>query len=667
MMTMPAYANPDLAARHAAWWQEWRAADYSWDGLSGDGLSGDGLAGKTVLAHATVARPAYDISLKDYWAGEAGRLIPEPGTGRQWTRLHCPFHFADGTPSPKAAWTDADWQALAADVAALAAAHGGVWLLAGGVIDPAVLPRQPAAAIVADAAYVTGTVHLADQAACQLAGAWVCGGIETETGANLDRLRASGLSESDLAGIGEAEIALLDLAGAQVCGSLQLRGVRFSGPVGLSESVVIGDADFRNGTFSARSDFRGARFAGTADFSEAAFSQHAEFVGASFGGPADFFGVRFIGRALFDAVQCLDDIGFYKAAFVRRLSMTDAVVYGRLNLEGIGRLNLEGITDGDPIAQAPQAIHLVAARDGAATSLSGTLDASAGPPASSFRSLPKLLARRAVFHEDANISNRDLLSPSTFERARFHNRARFHGSDIHASVNLHATRFIDALRFRPSRPPAYPDALLRLRFLADANAAGFAAWRKAYIKSRVERRRVDYTPDGYFDGLEASFRTLKQMMEDRRDRVREGEFFNLELRARRRRSDVPWWERIASWIYWLISDYGNSIFRPLIVMAALYAGLAAAYYALGQAHGVAVPGDHLVSAFTFSLQNVFAPFSVLDAGKFSAADRWTSALVFSGDPGFSLLVRTIAAFQSLLSLLLAFLAGLAGRRRFQIN
>jgi uncharacterized protein YjbI with pentapeptide repeats len=649
MMTMPACANPDIAALHAAWWQAWRAADYSWDGLNG----------KVASVHAVTLDYDPEVSLKDYWAGEVDRLIVEPGTNRRWTRLHCPEHFSDGSPSPKASWTTTDWMALAADLSKLAVKHNGLWLLSGGVIDPIIFANEPDATIVAESAYITNTVAVSERAACHMAGAWVYGGVETETNAHIFQLICSGLSEAEVADMARAKLVSLDLANAIVFDALDFRDVHFSGSIRLSGATIVGDADFRKAVFIGQSDFSSARFAGTADFSEATFSEHAQFDRAQFGDAVDFFGVRFIGRALFDHAECLDDIGFYKAAFVRRLSMNDAVVYGRMNLEGI--------TDGDPIAQAPQAIHLAEARDGEARTYKGTLDASSGPPASSFRSLPKLLARRAVFHEDANISNRDLLSPSTLERARFYHRARFHGSDVHASVNMHATRFIDALGFKPSRLPAYPEALLRLRFLAESGETGFAAWKKGYLKSRIERRRVDYTPDGYFDGLEASFRTLKQMMEDRRDRVREGDFFNLELRSRRKRSDVPWWERVASGVYWLISDYGNSIFRPLIVMVLLYAGLAFAYYALGQSHGENAPGDHLVSAFTFSLQNVFAPFSVLDAGKFSAADRWTNALVFSGDPGFSLIVRGIAAFQSLLTLLLAFLAGLAGRRRFQIN
>lgn len=83
---------PSRAAAEAAWWQAWWQRDFSWQGLA-----------RVQAGHD---------SLQDYWRVEAGRLIPEPGSDRLWTRFHCPFVFADGSPSPKAAWTKAEWEDL---------------------------------------------------------------------------------------------------------------------------------------------------------------------------------------------------------------------------------------------------------------------------------------------------------------------------------------------------------------------------------------------------------------------------------------------------------------------------------------------------------------------------------------------------------------------------
>ena len=614
-----AQANPDVAALEAQWWAAWRAADYSWDGLA-----------------AKSSQACRDIGIKtlqDYWTAERDRLIAEPGTARRWTRFHCPLAFADGSPSPKASWGEAEWRALSHDLAAL--------MLDPCVLFAGIVARLPAAPdglwLNAPQAYLIGELTLSS-AAWQLDGAWINGALDAGQ-------LVGGLWADDAVFAGEASLRDSDI-----------------GAVSLKRTLFIGDADFTRARFTDTSVFTGARFANRADFSEAEFTAHAEFEQAQFGRTADFFGARFIGRALFDGVQCLSDIGFYKSAFVRRLSVNDATFYGKVNLEGI--------TDGDPIVSSPQSIRLLANGTDDAPGLTGTLDAAGGPSGSSFRSLPKILSRRTQFFENASFSNRDLLSPSSFRGASFFERAQFYGSDVHASVNFHGTEFRRALSYNPQRLPKYPEALLKLRYLGETSGS-YAGFLKAFRLDRLKRRTEDFTADAYFDSLETTFRTLKQMMEDRRDRVREGEFFNYELRARRKRNDVPWWERAASFIYWAISDYGNSIFRPLAVMLLLYVGLSLTYYALGDHVNVLAPGRlspaHLYSAFGFAWNNVFSPFSVLDPQRFSGGDPWAHDLVFSADEAADFRIKVLGTLQSLLTLTLAFLAGLAGRRRFQIN
>ncbi len=617
-----AYANPDIAALEAQWWKAWYSADFSWDGLAGQS--------------SQACRDIGVATLQDYWLAERDRLIPEPGTPRRWTRFHCPLAFADGSPSPKAAWGEADWRALADDLGRL--------MLDDCVLFAGIVAAFPAIThanlwLNAPFAYVLGELKLGATAFHGFDQAWICGPV-TAAGP-LGSLSADDAILADT-------LALKDLA---------------IGPISLQRTLVIGDADLTGAQFNGPSVFTGVRFAGRADFSEAVFSDHAQFEKARFGRTGDFFGAHFLNRALFDGAQFLSDLGFYKTAFVRRLSIDDAHFYGKVNLEGA--------TDGDPIVQSSQAIHLTPTLGNDPPQLSGALEPPGGPSVNSFRSLPKLLAHRALFFESANFSNRDLLSPSSFRGSQFNERAQFFGSDVHASVNFHGTEFRKALRYNPRQLPKYPEALLRLRYMNEASG-DYAAWKKAFRIDRLTRRTADFTADAYFDGLETSFRTLKQMMEDRRDRVREGEFFNYELRARRRRNDVPWWERIASFVYWGISDYGNSIFRPLLVMLALYIGLSLVYFAMGEHESLATIGArivpaHLYSAFGFSWNNVFSPFSVLDPGRFSGGDAWAHDLVFSPDEGADFRVKVIATAQSMLSLALAFLAGLAGRRRFQIN
>lgn len=163
------------AAREAEWWQGWRGLDFSWQGLA--------------------ARPGNDsATLQDYWRNEAGRLIAEPGTARQWTRFHCPLTFADGSPSPKALWTADDWrdlhQSLRTRLAMSTSARPG--LLDGVVLDALLegeteLPDEADYLWVQAAnVYIRGDVDLSHNGwgLADFAGAWFGGKVDL-TGARL--------------------------------------------------------------------------------------------------------------------------------------------------------------------------------------------------------------------------------------------------------------------------------------------------------------------------------------------------------------------------------------------------------------------------------------------------------------------------------------------------
>ena len=607
--------NPELAAHARAWWAAWWAADYSWHGLAAKRLVGD------------------DRSVQDYWSSEQAFLIDEPGSDRRWTRLHCPFVFADGTPSPKASWSQADWSALTDLI------RTQTDRLSGGVLQHLTL-RLDDGHVRADHAYIDQTTQVSGKATVNFSGAWV--------------------TEACFAG---AELRAADFSAATFCGRADFKATVFLDGARFNGARFIGDAEFDKAHFMGtvaddhNARFDKALFCGRSEFSEADFEAEAVFNGAQFAGRSAFFGVKFEDRALFDGIDCLENMHFYKAAFVRRLTINGATFYGKANFEGI--------TDGDPIALSPQPIVLTTAADGAI----GELSPGTGPTPRSYLALPKLLARDAAFYNDANFSNRDLLSPSTFEGARFFHLARFHGSEVHANVSFHNAVFRKALIHRPQTLPPFPEALLKLRFSA-SDADDYRAWKKDYLKDRAAALKDAFGRNSYFDALEASYRTLKQLMEDRRDRIREGDFFTLELLARRRRNDVPVWERAFSWLYATVANYGNSIFGPLFWLVIVLAVSALGYYQSAEAivyHEAGFKGAHLLSAFSLAWHNAFAPFSILDASKANGVDPWLNDVLFGTHDAYAMVVKVAGTVQSLATLLLAFLFALAARRRFQIN
>ncbi|MGN6364172.1 pentapeptide repeat-containing protein [Asticcacaulis taihuensis] len=606
--------NLEVSALEKAWWDDWWAEDFSWDGL----------AEKTVNG----------LKLQDIWLDEAGSLISEPGTGRRWTRLHCPFNFKDGTPSPKASWTRSEWDAVAGITGNATA------FLTGVVLESLELDNE-FTTLRADNAYIGKAIVLDFlRLHCSLRSAWISGFY------------------SDPSFLESADFRKTTFTGPAIFSkTIFSTGARFA------EARFLGLAQFIESRFEGivardeNTDFSGATFAYGADFSEANFEAEAIFNGAKFAGRTNFFGAKFEDRALFDDIECLENIHFYKAAFVRRLTINNARFYGKANFEGI--------TDGDPIALSAQPITLKMTD----ATASGELSPGTGPTPRSYLALPKLLAKGAIFYQDANFSNRDLLSPSTFESAQFLHLARFHGSDVHANVSFHNTIFRRALAHRPLILPPFPEDMLKLRFTG-SDSTDYRQWKKSYLKERATKLRDQFGRNSYFDALEASYRTLKQMMEDRRDRIREGEFFTLELLARRKRSDVAWWERGFSWLYATFANYGNSIFRPLFGLLACLIVFTAAYYQAGEQlifHKAPYNSDHLIAAFSFAWHNMFAPFSVLDASKAGDGDAWLNALLFGSGPLVALGIRIAGTIESMLTILLAFLTVLAARRRFQIN
>jgi len=161
---------PSRAAAEAAWWQAWRTCDFSWQGLA--------------------RIPAGDGTLQDYWRMEAGRLIAEPGSDRLWTRFHCPLVFADGSPTPKMAWSTSEWEDLRVAVRTRLARGGEA---APCRLDGAVLDRLNEAEdqlperdgylwLIARHAFFAGDVDLSRTGfeLLDVHGAWFGGAFHTE-------------------------------------------------------------------------------------------------------------------------------------------------------------------------------------------------------------------------------------------------------------------------------------------------------------------------------------------------------------------------------------------------------------------------------------------------------------------------------------------------------
>lgn len=161
--------------------------------------------------------------------------------------------------------------------------------------------------------------------------------------------------------------------------------------------------------------------------------------------------------------------------------------------------------------------------------------------------------------------------------------------------------------------------------------------------------------DGFLDtsvAAESAYRTLRHETEQSRYRSQEGVFFTLEQRCRRQRGDISGLERTFSALYDWVSQYGQSLGRPvvwLVGLTALFAGLYAYFDNPYQGRMALADGPALTRALDFSFQQVFQPFRI-----------WAAA-----EPGPGLAVKLIASVQSLCSFGLLACFAIAVRWRFR--
>ena len=493
----------------------------------------------------------------------------------------------------------------------------------------------------------------------------------------------------------------------------------FSGSAGFRSAAFLGPTSFDNAAFSRDAWFYGAAFSRTPSFESAVFSGGAWFDGAAFFGSAAFAGAAFIrgawfrsaafsGDARFENVAFLGDASFERAAFSGEASFNSAVFASDVSFNGDGIvLNLPGISQS--ISLAP-----LTSEDGR---LEGVLSTPAALAPLARRSFRTIYATGAVFLGEALFENRDVYEASSFDRAQFFKRASFHDSKLKQSTTFLDTAFEAGLSpmrqfvlgTRYDNSFLVPEWALRRLYAATVRSfdikgedpISYAAWWNYFDEKRAKdaadfRALPQKAPDNssasskgaYYAKLEDAFRTLKQAMEANRDRQGEARFFRLELLARRKKLDLPrqWGEWLLSGLYEAVSDFGNSVWRPLgwlvfgiiPAFAVLYAALATTSLKQPQFPTVEEVGASM--SFSASRTLPLGPWAkpetcTLIGQLLDQRQEITCKAIEPVDQsrpktyvaGTAFWVSVLATLQSAFALILAFLAALAARRRFQIN
>ena len=215
----------------------------------------------------------------------------------------------------------------------------------------------------------------------------------------------------------------------------------------------------------------------------------------------------------------------------------------------------------------------------------------------------------AEFFENAIFENRNFQQATNFRKCVFHKAPRFHGCQLHQNTDFTDARFLDT---------ASP-------------------------------------------GSAIAYRTLKLDMEQKRAREEQLRFYALEMKSRSSEEKRKFLKFI-SWSYEATSDYGQRIFLPLAWLGFFFLCFTFFYAAYFKELLYLDAANILPLSFSFSFKQIIRPFGVFGP---SSLDQLLGKIPSSSFLSLPLIIA--ATLQSLLSLLLLLLSGLAARWRFKIG
>lgn len=164
--------------------------------------------------------------------------------------------------------------------------------------------------------------------------------------------------------------------------------------------------------------------------------------------------------------------------------------------------------------------------------------------------------------------------------------------------------------------------------------------------------------------VESACRNVRKVAESQGDIQSEHFWHRAELIARRDRGDIHPSERVFSRLYGLVADYGLSITRPFQSLLLCVFIFSIIYAAIGVRN---VAGSNL--DFTTWLEGLgYSLNRTIPIGVFGAEDSsWRTGILGTGGTAHSIIVRTLATFQTIISASLIYLGVMAIRRKFKIT
>ena len=679
-------ASPEQ--REAAWFQLWLARDFTWRGRS------EKAALQTEMVEVPASFPDgreaegefKTVSLKDYWRWSVGL----PGEERLLT---------DEEMRAAGLLVEVEGETYhlihAPDMGLKADEHGKPLQILTDIVAARGKRVPKDIGIAANRKRNFGR-------ALQLLGGWLPGRLPrhavTETA-----MRMSGACVSDI-DLSDLKVGHLTCFGSLFTGKANFVGATFSGGAGFSSATFSGEAHFKGATFSDWAAFESVTFRGGAYFGRATFSSKAKFLRAIFSGVGDFRGATYSGEANFNIATFSGEANFQGATFSGWAGFEQATFSGVADFEdatfsGAADFHLATFSDDAKFLSATfsgEADFWWSTFSGAAGFWYATFSGKANFTFATFSGVAYF--RSTTFSGKANFWSANFKDSLTLEDGTFERVISFKDVNWSKTNNPNAflgARFKDRVDFKSDSAPSIsafneahfeiPPSLTDLtqsqldKVFGDAISQTNASIRQAKKAQAEAKRKKDkyegLTPDQLLAALEGGFRTLKKVAEEKGNFLLSQTYYRFEVRTRVKRPEIAFWEKVAATLYGLSSDYGNSIARPFVSLAVILAGFAAIYLVLAIEVNLVDWQDRaaLQSSFfesvDFSLTNVFQPLSALsaDAPREGDASSLAGKLLNNYGKGFGLIVTAISIVQSFTGIVLAFLFGLAVRRRFQIS
>lgn len=632
----------------AEWWDKWWRRDYSWDGLKSRGLGGDYLALDT-------KGPNGEVNLQEYWRRDpetgqirnddamidAGELVVSDD-GILWHVAHVPLKWKSEQPA-KQAWSGQQQQQLhdilERRVRDTAASNGGIdgrAQFSGIVVNNGVIFEK--------SKEDTGTPSIIRLTATNAwFGHFFAKSALFSEEVNLSETFIMGFAEFSQSHFGKNFIAEFG---------------HFCGRVSFENAVFEKKAVLRGSTFLENTNFDRAAFKHEVDFQYGLFRNRVTFQYTVFSKKVDFFTVEFLGKVHFSNASFEEDVSLIDTKF------HDDPLFDGVNFNGAARFN-------------------------------------------------RTLFMGVPFFVDTKFCDSLTFIGSVFSKGACFRNIKAWGRDLYGfTCEFYDAKSYHSLYFQRSPLPpisAFHGLKLDKGALLSFDDPGPKATLASFNEqlSRIKEKLKNSPQSGknealeeanrLLDDLAGGCRVLKNYFESQGDRERTQRFFRLELEARMKSDEVGRLERLIFWAYKVLSDYGASIGRPLKWLASSVVFFWLSYWFIAatcinpslshikpnqESYSIQTVSEvmnhvwtrnfseidtrPMLGALSFSAHRTF-PFGAWDVKAEDKDNNIRKLLLGDGEGGGNFTVRVLATVQSIFSLAMIFLSGLAIRRRFKMD